>query len=185
MKLTIRSLTTAVDWAGAFLLVATGCVVFVDVLNRNIFGLFLPWAGEFAGYLMVWFAFVAGASAVTRREHLRIEYLQAVLPPRRALALRVIEQVAAVVFYVFLAFYGFQFALLSLGRQAVTLRFSMFVPTVALAVGGALMAILEAANLALDLKAIVRAAKPTQVPAPAQEMPSAAKPASGRADGGR
>ena len=185
MIVNIRSLRKLTDFGAAFFISASGLVVFVDVLNRNIFKYSIPFAGELAGYLMVWFTFIGGAAAVARKEQLRVEYLQTVVPRGGQIVLKVIERVVSIVFYILLVFYGFQFAIANIGRQAVTLPFAMIVPTASVPIGAALMVIFEAVNLVEDLKAIKKPTNPTAVSPLAKEIPSASKPTSDLAEGGK
>jgi len=144
---TITTVTAKIaEWASALLLAAAGVVVVIDVLNRNITGFPLPWGGELAGYIMVWFTFIGSAAVSGRRDHIKIEYLQAVVSPKRAAVLKLIEHSVAIIFCLLLMRYGLQFALVQQGRAAVTLHFSMLVPTISLALGGLLMLILEIGN---------------------------------------
>lgn len=185
MNAIIKALKRVADFGAAFFISAAGLVVFIDVLNRNISKFSLPFAGELAGYLMVWFTFIGGAAAVIRKENLRVEYLQTIVKGNVYFVMKVIERVVSIIFFILLVFYGFQFALANSGRHAVTLPFTMIIPTIAVPIGSLLMAIFEIDNLVKDWKALKKPTNPTVTPQSAKDIKSVSKPVGNLAEGSK
>ncbi|HPG95959.1 MAG TPA: TRAP transporter small permease [Rectinema sp.] len=181
----IRKLRTTVDFMGSFFLILSACLVFIDVLNRNIFKFLMPWTGELTGYFIVWFTFIAGASVVMRKEQLRVEYFQSVLPKKISTLLKIIERTVSTIFYIFLAVYGFKFSLFNSGRNAITLPFTMFWPTLAVSIGGAFMAFFEILNLIAQIKEAFCSKTPLAISKNAESKIEIKNPPHDHPDGGK
>jgi len=185
MKLIINAIKKVTEFGASFFITAAGLVVFMDVLNRNISKFSLPFAGELAGYLMVWFTFIGGAAAVAKKENLRVEYLQTIIKGKAYFVMKLIERGVSIVFFILLVFYGFLFALANTGRQAVTLPFSMLLPTIAVPIGSLLMTILEVNNLVEDWKAMKKPINPVVASPSAKDGKSVLKPVSKLQEGSK
>lgn len=70
------------EWASISLLLVVLVAVSVQVIARYVLHAPLFWGGELARYTYVWMAFLAGAFVTGRRGHVRIDLLDAILPPR-------------------------------------------------------------------------------------------------------
>jgi TRAP-type transport system small permease protein len=83
----VRGLTAALDAAAALLLLAVLVVTAARVAGRYLLGLPMPWSEELTRLLFVWLVMLGAARAT----HMRIELLQARLPPlpRRALEIAI------------------------------------------------------------------------------------------------
>jgi TRAP-type transport system small permease protein len=105
-------------------LLGVGFVLLLTVIGLNVFGrmLFgggLPWADEAARFLFIWVAFLGGAVAYFRREHISVGFLTAKLPRRLHLAMRILQELLVLVVLSFLMYGAFVLIDVTFRRSAL------------------------------------------------------------------
>lgn len=96
-----------------------------QVLARYVLGVPLRWSEELARYLFIWLSFLAAWLAWARREHLGIELLAGSLSARRAQALRILVELAVLMFAALSMYFGQRILAISAGQPSAVLRIPM------------------------------------------------------------
>ncbi|TMV08277.1 TRAP transporter small permease [Arenibacterium halophilum] len=98
--------------AVAVVLMAAGFIValLAQVVFRYVLNIPLSWSEELATFLFVWSTLLAASYGVRRQEHLRLTFLQDVLPPTAGRALNGLCQALIAVFGLFLIKEGWRLA---------------------------------------------------------------------------
>jgi TRAP-type C4-dicarboxylate transport system permease small subunit len=108
-------------------------VFFRYVLNRSLF-----WSEELVRFALVWSVMLGSAVVAYRGEHLRIDVLDTVLPPRTRRAVGRVAQVLTFAFCVILAGTGLQFMLRTLTQRSAVLEVPIWAVYAAVPVGAVL-----------------------------------------------
>jgi len=108
-------------------------VFFRYVLNRSLF-----WSEELVRFALVWSVMLGSAVVAYRSEHLRIDVLDTVLPPRTRRAVGRVAQVLTFAFCVILAGTGLQFMLRTLTQRSAVLEVPIWAVYAAVPVGAVL-----------------------------------------------
>lgn len=134
-----RRLAQACEALAAAIFTAVCVLNFTQVLGRYMLGSSLTWAEEIMRYSMLWVMMLGGTAAIYRGDHMAVDTLVDILPPRRAHLLRSLLYGIAAIFCVMLVRYGWPAALSNARQSAAASGLPMVVPYMALPVGGALM----------------------------------------------
>lgn len=123
--------------------------IFLQVLVRFVFTamdirLSVPWTEELARYLMIWSVFIGGAVAVRTDKLIALEVLIHSLPASLGKALKTGAHLLTMVFFGYLLYLGFEFALNQGGRQTSPV---MGIPMLAVYLSMPVGALLGALNL--------------------------------------
>jgi TRAP-type C4-dicarboxylate transport system permease small subunit len=123
----------------ALLVMALGLVMGLQILNRYLLKLGLPWTQEVALLCLTWITFLGASVAVRRHAHFAVTMLLDVLGERARRALRLaIYLLMSVLAGVFLI-YGIQFAEMGLGRLSSAMEIRMIWFYTAIPISAALM----------------------------------------------
>ncbi len=77
-----RAMDVALSYVVAFLLVAMSATVFGNVVCRYFLDASLAWYEEVSRFLLIWIVFLGAVIALIKGDHLGIDVLLLVLPPR-------------------------------------------------------------------------------------------------------
>lgn len=136
-----RSLNWVVERIIAVLMLVLVLDVWLGVIDRYLFHWQLPWPEELARYLMIWAALLAISAGIARREHIGIGMFVLTLPmPIQRTILFLVDLIALAAF-LYLAIYGFDFAMGGMRRQAMIFGMSLALPYAAVPVSALLAAI--------------------------------------------
>jgi TRAP-type C4-dicarboxylate transport system permease small subunit len=130
----------ALMWLSGLLLAAFTVTVFLDVLTRTT-GTPILWLQEVTLGAFVWGVFIGGAAAVRRNEHFLLARIARSLGGGRRLVLETISHLILLAVAIFLAVYGFAFALLGLGLYSQPSGTPLALTTAAIPVSGVLIAL--------------------------------------------
>lgn len=115
MKAILGALTRVNDglcraslWLAGAGLVAMTVIVFAQVYVRYVMNNSLLWVEPGAILLMSWFIFLGAAVGVRESFHMGFDVLIHVVPPRAGSALRLVSDVAVLVFAIAMVAYGWQ-----------------------------------------------------------------------------
>ena len=148
-------ITRVIDRVCVALMVLLVLDVWLGVLVRYVWPLPITFMEEAARYLMIWVALLAVSSGITRREHIGVQMLFAVLPlgVRRALLLFI--DVLGISFFLLLVYYGI--GVTERGSKTFTMIYGMTkaLPFAAVPVAAALSA-LQLALVAVRDQARIR-----------------------------
>ncbi|QTC40381.1 TRAP transporter small permease [Bacillus sp. V3] len=118
-------------------------LIFGQVVGRYVFSSAPSWTEELARYIHIFQVWIGASYAVKKREHIRIESFVELF---KGTARKVIETTALIIWFLlalFLAVFGTQLVLASLQNGQVTpaMQLPMWIPFLAIPVGGAGMAL--------------------------------------------
>ena len=125
--------------------------VWLGVMDRYYFSWQLPWPETLARYLMIWAALLAVSSGISRREHIGLTAFINVLPLAVRRLVLVAMDVLALALFVYVAWYGIDFALSGVPRQAMIFGANLAPFYAAIPVAAALCCIQMALALLRDL----------------------------------
>jgi C4-dicarboxylate transporter DctQ subunit len=108
-------------------------VFFRYVLNRSLF-----WSEELVRFALIWSVMLGSAVVAYRGEHIRIDVLDTVLPPRARRALGRLAHVLTFAFCVILAGTGIQFMLRTLAQRSAVLEVPIWAVYAAVPAGAVL-----------------------------------------------
>ena len=129
-------------WAKWVCTIASGAIFLLamaQILFRYVFKISAPWTEEAARYLMIWMALLASGLAFKNGEHFNIDFLTHRMGPRLRLSLNLWVSLIGGLFILSLILWGIPFAKLGFFTIAPGLQVSMFLPYLAVPVGGLLM----------------------------------------------
>ncbi|WEX12062.1 TRAP transporter small permease [Chelativorans sp. AA-79] len=128
-----------IEAATVTILVGYATILLLQVALRYGFNESIFWSDEIVRFGLVWNVLLGAALVSLREGHIRVDMLEAALPPRRRLILLNIIDVIAIAFALFLLFYGFRFALIGSSQLAPSTGMSMAIPYAAIPCGAALI----------------------------------------------
>jgi TRAP-type transport system small permease protein len=134
------------------LLAAMAIVIFANVVLRYTTSQSIEWAEEVARYLMVWLTFLGAGPVLRYGGHIAVENLQDSLPPRAAVALRVVIAALLFAFFGFMVWFGVLYVERAQFQMTPTTQISMGWVYAAMPVGGLLLML----HFALVLKPYLR-----------------------------
>jgi TRAP-type C4-dicarboxylate transport system permease small subunit len=129
-------------WAKWVCIIVSGAIFLLamaQILFRYVFKISAPWTEEAARYLMIWMALLASGLAFKNGEHFSIDFLTHRMGPRLRVSLSLWVSLIAGLFIFTIILWGIPFAKLGFFTIAPGLQISMFLPYLAVPVGGLLM----------------------------------------------
>lgn len=138
----------------ALLLAVMVLIVWFGVLQRYVLELGVTWTEELARYVMIWAALLAVSCGAHHREHIGFELLFSSLPQGLRNPLRVILDLVAITFFLFLAVLGVGMASDGLNQYAMIFGMTMLVPFASVPTAAALTAFHIIVLLLRDLMAL-------------------------------
>lgn len=126
-----------------FTLVAMVLLIFGQVIGRYVLGSSPSWTEELARYIHIFQVWIGASYAVKLREHIRVG---AFIERFGGVSRQVLETISIIIWFtisLFLAVYGTELVLTSLQNGQVTpaMQLPMWIPFIAIPLGGAGMAI--------------------------------------------
>ncbi|MCB5410790.1 TRAP transporter small permease [Pseudogemmobacter faecipullorum] len=97
-----------------------------QVISRYVFNAPLIWSEELSRYLFIWISFLGAWLAWVSREHLGIDILPHVLPPRLKRPGQVLIELTVLIFALASMYFGRKILSVSLGQPSAVLRLPMF-----------------------------------------------------------
>ncbi|WP_207060620.1 TRAP transporter small permease [Motiliproteus sp. SC1-56] len=131
----------------AALLGAMVLIVWFGIVNRYFLETGVTWTEEAARYLMIWAALLAVSCSARYREHIGFETLISRLPASPQRALRVLTDVLAVGFFIYLTVYGLRMTSSGAHQYATIFGMTMMLPFAAVPVSSALTLIQLVASM--------------------------------------
>lgn len=101
-----RGLIAANRWALIALLGAMSVIIFTNVALRYLTDQSIEWAEEVARHMMIWLTFLGAGPVLRYGGHIAVDNLQDSVPPRVAVALRVLIALLMTGFFVFMVWWG-------------------------------------------------------------------------------
>ncbi|WP_202619136.1 TRAP transporter small permease [Ornithinimicrobium cavernae] len=134
----LDGLNTVVGWLMALCLGLMTVLISWQVFARFVLGNSLTFSEEVSRFLMIWLTMLGAAYAVRRGSLLAVDLVPELLRGRARFVVNLAAHAVSLVFYVVLAFYGWNIAQAVAFQSAPATGVSMFWPMFALCAGGAL-----------------------------------------------
>lgn len=142
------------EYIGVLSLIITSFIVFIQVILRYVFNYSLHWSEEVARYLIIWFIFVGSSIAVREKAHAAVDALVVYLPQQLKKVFSVLANLVAIVFCIILIISGYETVenVINFGNVTPSLGMPMYIPYLAIPIGGLLMLIRFLQLLIQDIK---------------------------------
>ena len=128
--------------------------VFIQVVMRYLFAQSFLWGEELSLFAFIWCENRGTAISSWRRTHFAFDLFSEVLTGRAAGVQRLVVDVCVLAVTLVMVVEGWKFSQLSLARMSPALGITLFVPTMAIPLSGALMLIVGLRDIARDLRSI-------------------------------
>ena len=150
----INKITSSGGILGGILFGAMALETFYSVLMRYVFRSPAFWSEEITRYLLTWGTMSAMAFAMMKRRHIRTRVLLDRVSPKTRALLEIFTNVVALVLLMVFIWTGGNLALNTflIGKKSITsLRFPLWIPQIALPIGGVFFFLQFIEKLAEDL----------------------------------
>ena len=128
--------------------------VFIQLVMRYLFAQSFLWGEELSLFAFIWCVYLGTAISSWRRTHFAFDLFSEVLSGRAAGVQRLVVDVCVLAVTLVMVVEGWKFSQLSLARMSPALGITLFVPTMAIPLSGALMLIVGLRDIARDLRSI-------------------------------
>ena len=160
-------MTRALEGVCALLMLVMVVLLFLQVTTRYVLNDAPPWTEEFARGAFIYLTFVGAAVAVARGAHLRVDTLTAALSAPTQRLLRIVCHLLAILFLLFVLYYGVVMVGELAGQPLVSVPISKGWFFAGVPVGAAVMLVYEA----LRLRDVLRGEAPVE-PRPGEDPAS-------------
>jgi TRAP-type C4-dicarboxylate transport system permease small subunit len=130
-----RLFIAANRWTLIVMMAALAVMVFANVALRFTTDQSLLWVEELSRYLMIWLTFLGSGLVLRYGGHIGIDTLQDSLPPRHAAAIRGVIFALCLVFFCFMVWLGFSYALFAWNQTTPIMQIPMGAVYLAMPVG--------------------------------------------------
>lgn len=129
------------EYFAFFSLLIASVLIFIQVVLRYFFNTSIPWSQELARYLIIWFIFIGSSIAVRERAHAKVDILTSFGSPIFKKVLSILASLIGVIFCIFIIVSGIQTIqnVTAFTNLTPALEIPMYIPYLAIPVGGALM----------------------------------------------
>jgi TRAP-type C4-dicarboxylate transport system permease small subunit len=147
----LAAIRATVRWTSVALLALLVLVPLAQVVMRGVFGAPMSGAEELTRWFLVCLCFLAASYVSVEGGQVRMEEIQALLPPRPRWALQLLVEASGVALFALLAIACVASICSQIGTTTATLEMPMWLFMGPLAVGGALLALETAIAFARTL----------------------------------
>ena len=133
--------------------------ILLAIISRFIIKIPIPWTEELSRYLMIWMAFIAGGLGLKRGVHVGINFVVQRIPEKASKWVRLITNIALLIFFLVLIIEGFHLTILVAGQMSPVLRVSMAWVYSSLPVGATLFTFFVIQSVVEDLRGLCKNAE--------------------------
>lgn len=137
----LSHIQTAVRLICSFAIALMSTIVFIQVVNRNVFGGSFKWVEEMSGMCMVWITFLGAALAVTYNAHTRIELFVNMMPKHLSRTIFALGDLACSIYSVILACYSWPLVMANIHTMSPAMKISLSFNYIVFLVAAVLIAI--------------------------------------------
>lgn len=141
-----------------FMIMFATFLIFINVVLRY-FGLGIIWAEEGTRYIIVWLSFIGGSICAKHGEHVGIDLLTQITPPKITKILIVVAQLCASIFMFIFVYYGWLLTLSTIktGQISTGVMLPMWIAYISIPIGCFLMGLrfLERAIITFKTKDVL------------------------------
>lgn len=139
MKVNLDRINSVLETASLVFIVLMLTLVWIQVFMRYVLNFSPFWIEAAARYFMIWALLLSAAFIISKDEHIRMDFLIQIIPPRIARPINIVLKVVALVFLIIFAVFGLESAITQLDVRDGSLRISMFWPFLIVPMSGFLM----------------------------------------------
>jgi len=85
------------------------CLLFAQIVSRELFGYSIAWTEELSVYLFVWFVFFGASHAAKLAAHNRVTFQFKLLPKKLATVFQILSDIIWLAFNIFFIYISYQF----------------------------------------------------------------------------
>lgn len=126
-------------------------LVFLQIVNRFIFKVPMPWTDEFAKYFFVWLSLYGSAKAVREKSHIFVDIIELFIKGQFGIIVGIIAEIVCLSFYVILLVVSVPWTLENIDVWADSMQIGMGVFYSCIPIGAFLMILFATENLLLRL----------------------------------
>lgn len=138
----VARLVTGAGIVGAFLILVVAGITFYDVVMRYIFEKPTTWSLDFSIYLVMWGTFLSAAYTLEQGGHISVDVVVKRLSERKRISIKIIVYILVLLFCAILTWRSSVSSIDAYRFKEVTLSYTrtpLYVPMLAIAVGGGLL----------------------------------------------
>ncbi len=128
-------------WIGVFLMAAILVIMGLGVFFRYVLNDSLTWSEELARYGLVYATFIGGAVAARRRSHIRVTFLEVLLPAFWARWLERLQDIVTLAFALYIAWLAIRISGILSSTRSAAMQLPMHYVYAAIVIGFGLMAL--------------------------------------------
>lgn len=92
-----------------FLLAVFVCILFAQIVSRELFGYSIAWSEEVSVYLFVWFAYFGASFAIRKSAHNRVTFQYKILPKNKVWIFEILSDLVWLAFNLIVLYYCYEF----------------------------------------------------------------------------
>ncbi|PIE46241.1 MAG: TRAP transporter permease DctQ [Gammaproteobacteria bacterium] len=85
------------------------CILFAQIVLREVFGYSIPWSEELSVYLFVWFAYFGASFAVRKSAHNRVTFQYKLLPKNKVWIFELLSDIIWLIFNLIIMYFCYEF----------------------------------------------------------------------------
>jgi len=147
-----EKLMKPLNWMIVLSMAAVTILVFLQIVNRFIIKIPMPWTDEFAKYAFVWLAMYGSAKAVREKSHIFVDILELYLKGTMGKICAYAAEVVSLIFYFILLVVSLPWMLDNMDVLADSAPISMGFFYTCFPISASLMALFAIENLILRIK---------------------------------
>lgn len=141
MKVNLDRINSALEIASLFFIVLMVILLWIQVFMRYVLNFSPFWIEAAARYFMIWALLLSAAVIIFKDEHVRMDFLIQIIPPRIARPIDMVLKGVALVFLIILTIFGLESAITQFDVKDGSLRISMLWPSLIIPVSGFFMVV--------------------------------------------
>ena len=126
--------------------------VFIQVVLRYVFSASFLWGEELSLFCFIWCVYLGTAVCTWRHTHFSFDIFEGKIFGRAASAQRLLVDLCVLIVTAVIAYTGWQFSQMSLGRASPALGITLMIPTIIIPISGALMTLVTLIDVARDIR---------------------------------
>lgn len=134
-----KKMDTVLYWAVAVLFGIMAIIIFLQVIFRYFLKAPLAWSEELARYLFIWITFLGGTLAARKGNHIGMEMLQDILPPKAKGLCRFIASLLTSIFFALTFYFSISVFQKMMAQTSPALNLPMGYPYLGIIIGSLLM----------------------------------------------
>lgn len=141
------------NWTIALCMAFLTVMIFLQIVNRFVFKIPMPWTDELAKYSFVWLAMYGSAKAVREKSHIFVDILDMYLKGTPGKICSYVAEFISLTFYLILLAVSVPWALENMDVLADSIKISMGFFYTCVPIAAFLMILFSTENLLLRMKA--------------------------------